>query len=73
MTSTGGMAILVLLLGGWFLGGALASTLSKVALLTEVRHSEHPRAFLALVSIYWVLGLVGVGVGIAALFGDFRG
>jgi hypothetical protein len=67
------MAILVLLLGGWFLGGALASTLSKVALLTQVRNSEHPRAFLALVSIYWVLGLVGVGVGIAALFGDFRG
>jgi hypothetical protein len=62
------MAILVLLLAGWF----LASTFSKVALLTQVRHSEHPRAFLALVSICWVLGLAGVGVGIAAFLGGFR-
>ena len=72
MTSTAGMAILVLLLGGGFLAGALASILSKVALLTQVRHCEHPQAFLALVSIYWVLGLAGVGVGIAALLGGFR-
>jgi hypothetical protein len=67
------MAILVLLLGGWFLAGALTSTLSKAAVLTRVRHNEHPRAFLALVSIYWVLGLVGVGVGITALLGGLPG
>ena len=72
MTSTAGMSILVLLLGGLFLAGALASTFSKVALLTQVRLNEHPRAFLALVSIYWVLGLAGVGVGIAAFLADFR-
>ncbi len=48
------------------LAAALASTLSRVALLTEVRHSENARAFLALVSFYWVLGVAGIGAGIAA-------
>ena len=66
MTSNAGIAIIALLLGAGFLAAALASTLSRVALLTEVRHSENPRAFLALVSFYWVLGVAGIGAGIAA-------
>jgi len=71
MTSSAGMAIIALVLGAWFLAAALVSTRSRVALLTEVRQGEHPRAFLALVSLYLVLALVGIGVGIMALLGGF--
>jgi TctA family transporter len=66
------MAIIALIFGAGFLVAALASTLSRVALLTVIRHSESPKAFLAVVLIYWVLGLTGTGVGIAALLGGFR-
>jgi hypothetical protein len=66
------MAIIALVFGAGFLVAALASTRSRVALLTEIRHSESPKAFLALVLFYWVLGLTGTGVGIAALLGGFR-
>jgi hypothetical protein len=71
--------IIGLIMGGGFLLAALASTLSRVTLsvfnpwlLREVRYSEHPRAFVALVLFYWLFGLVGVGTGIAALFGGLR-
>jgi hypothetical protein len=65
------MGIIALIFGGGFLAAAVASMRSQVALLTEVRRREHPRAFLALVSLYWVLGLTGIGVGIVALLGGF--
>ena len=68
-----------LVFGLGFLAVALALTLSRVTLsmfnpwlLRQVRHSEHPRAFLALVLAYWVFGLAGVGLSIAALAGGLR-
>jgi TctA family transporter len=72
MSSSTGMAIIALVFGAGFLVAALASTLSRVALLTEIRHSESPKAFCALILFYWVLGLTGTCVGIAALLGGFR-
>ena len=72
-------AIIGLVIGGGFLVAALASTLSRVTLsvfnpwlLREVRYREHPRAFVALVLIYWLVGLAGVGTGMAALCGGLR-
>jgi hypothetical protein len=72
-------AIIGLVLGGGFLVAALASSLSRVTLsvfnpwlLREVRYSEHPRAFVALVLLYWLFGLSGVGTSIAALCGGLR-
>lgn len=79
MTANATAAIIGLVLGLGLLAVALASTLSRVTLslfnpwlLRQVRHSEHPRVFLALVLFYWLFGLAGVGVGIAALAGGLR-
>jgi hypothetical protein len=79
MNGSATAAIVGLVLGGGFLAAALASTLSRVTLsvfnpwlLREVRHSEHPGAFVALVLLYWALGLAGVGSGIAGLVGWLR-
>ena len=79
MTANSTAAIIGLVCGLGFLAVALASTLSRVTLslfnpwlLRQVRRSEHPRAFLALVLFYWLIGLAGVGVGIAALAGGLR-
>ncbi len=72
-------AIIGIILGGGFVLAALASTLSRVTvsvfnpwLLHQVRYSEHPRAFVALVLFYWLFGLLGVGTGFAALCGGLR-
>ena len=77
--NTSAAAIIGIVLGGGFLVAALASTLSRVTLsvfnpwlLREVRYGERPKVFVALVLVYWLLGLLGVGSGIAALCGGFR-
>ena len=72
-------AIIGIVVGVGFMVVALASTLSRITislfnpwLLREVRHAEHPKAFVALVLTYWLLGLLGVGSGIAGLCGGLR-
>ena len=79
MNSNATLAVIGLVFGAVFLVVALASTLSKVTLsvfnpwlLREVRHREHPGAFVALVLVYWALGLLGIVSGIAALSGGLR-
>ena len=79
MNPNAATAIIGLVFGVVFLAAALASTLSKVRLgvfnwwhLREVRHREHPRAFIALVLVYGALGLLGIVSGIAALFEGLR-
>ena len=73
MISSEGASIVALFLGAGFLAAAVRSMVSKVALLTEVRQGEEPRAFRFLVLVYWFLGLAGVGIGVATLFGGLRG
>jgi hypothetical protein len=67
-------AVLGFVFGGIFLLFAVVSTVSKVTLvvfnpwlLRQVRYRDQPRAFIVIVSIYWVLGGVGISVAIAAI------
>jgi hypothetical protein len=73
MTSSTAASVIALVFGGGFLAAALGSLALKVILLTEVRQSDHPRAFRFLMCTYWFLGLAGIGVGVATLFGGLRG
>jgi len=61
------MAFLGLVFGAVFLLVAIASTISKVTLSLfnpwlgrQVRYRENPRTFIALVSSYWLIGIVAV-------------
>jgi hypothetical protein len=73
MTSSTAVSVIALVFGAGFLAAALGSSALKVILLTEVRQSEHPGAFRFLMCLYWLLGLAGIGVGVATLFGGLRG
>ena len=72
MNSSTAASVFALALGAAFLAAALGSTALKVILLTEVRQSEHPKAYCFLNWLYWFLGLAGIGVGVATLFGGLR-
>ena len=72
-------AAIGLVIGGIFLLLALVSTVSKVTLvvfnfwpLREIKYRDQPRTFTAIVFLYWLLGAVGVAVGITVLAGGFR-
>jgi hypothetical protein len=72
-----GIAVLGLVFGVVFLLVAVASTVSKVTLWLlrpglgrEIRYSENPRMFIAVVFIYWLVGIaVVVGAIVSLLSG----
>ena len=65
------MRLAGLVIGDLFLLLALASTISRVTLSVfipwlgrQIRYRERPRAFIALVLLYWLLGAAAVVVAV---------
>ena len=65
------MRLLGVIFGALFLLVALMSTLSKATLSIfspwlgrQVRYREHPKAFIALVFLYWLLGFAGIAIAV---------
>ncbi|MCX6924762.1 MAG: hypothetical protein NT154_16340 [Verrucomicrobia bacterium] len=63
MHNDSAMTLIELAFGAVFLVLAFVSTLSKVTLSAfnpwlgrQIRHSDHPRTFIAVVFVYWLLG-----------------
>lgn len=79
MTAHATTGIVALIFGAVFLLLALVSTFSKVTLVMfnpwlfrQLRYHDQPRAFTAIVFLYWLLGAVGIAVAIAVLTGRPR-
>ena len=71
------MWLVGLILGGVFVLLALASTVSKVTLSVfnpwlgwQIRYSDRPRAFIALVLLYWLIGVAGVVMAVVSGLGS---
>jgi hypothetical protein len=74
MHSDSAMALVGLVFGAVFLVLAFASTVSKVTLSVfnpwlgrQIRHRDHPRTFIAVVFVYWLLGAAAVVFAIVRL------
>lgn len=73
------MTLFGFVMGGLFLLVALLSTRHKVTLvlfnpwlLRQVRYHDRPRTFAAIVLLYWLLGMLGVGAAVASCSGVFH-
>ena len=67
MHNDSAMALIGLVFGAVFLVLAFVSTISKVTLSVfnpglgrQIRHRDHPRTFIAVVFVYWLLGAAAV-------------
>jgi hypothetical protein len=67
------MTLLGIVLGAVFLLVATASTISKVTLGPfnpwlgrQIRYRDHPRAFVAVVFVYWLFGAAAIVVAIVS-------
>ncbi len=74
MHSDSATALIGLVIGAAILLLAFVSTISKVTLSVfnpwlgrQIRQRDHPRTFIAVVSVYWLLGAAAVVVAIVSL------
>lgn len=74
MHSDSATALIGLVIGAAILLLAFVSTISKVTLSVfnpwlgrQIRQRDHPRTFIAMVFVYWLLGAAAVVVAIVSL------
>jgi hypothetical protein len=74
MQEKSAMALVGLVFGAVFLVLAIVSTVSKVTVNVfnpwlghQIRHREYPRTFIAVVFLYWLLGVAAVAITIVSV------
>jgi hypothetical protein len=74
MQNSSEMALVGLVFGAVFLVLALVSTISKVTLSAfnpwlgrQIRYRDHPRTFIAVVFLYWLMGAASVIIAIVGV------